>query len=57
MSGHGPYGPPFPYGQPPYGPQQSPYGGPGWGQSRENAPGAVPALILVILGTCLLALG
>ncbi len=49
-----PYGQP-PYGQPPYGPPQSPYGGPGWGQTRENAPGAVPALILGILGVTLCA--
>ena len=55
MIGQGPYGHPSPYGQPPYGPPQSPYGGPGWGQSRENAPGAVLALILGILGVTLCA--
>lgn len=48
--------PPPPYGQPPYGQPPPPYGGPGWGGPsplRENAPNAVLALVLGIVGIVL----
>ena len=62
MSGRPPFGgspPPYgrpPYGQGPYGPPQSPYGGPGWDATARDAPGAVPALILGVLGVTLCAI-
>jgi hypothetical protein len=59
VSAQGPYGPPQPpygAGQPPYGPGQPPYGPPGWSAPppyRENAPNAVLALVLGIVGIVL----